>query len=180
MKKNYRFIHIPKCGGSTFKVNFINKGIHFPMDHLTCFKEGDKHITILRNPIDQVMSRFRSQTETIDEPFVNWFEKESTHNMQTKHLKLRVLNNDPTFKYVCPITEIEVNNIIQILKKEFYKVMVTEKLNRQMPLLLKKMKVPLSEKHCNRSKKQYKPTTEEKNLIREKCALDFKLYNAFK
>ena len=58
--------------------------------------------------------------------------------------------------------------------------MTTEKLSKQMPYLLKKMKVKLTERHCNVSKKKYKPTTEDKQLIREKCALDFKLYNAFK
>jgi len=180
MKSNWRYLHIPKTGGSSFKVNFINQNIHFPMDHLTLYDEKDKCITIIRNPIDQVISRFRSQTEGIEVQFKSWFESESTQNMQTKHLKLRVLDKDPTFKYICQVTKEDVDKIIKILKKDFFKVMVTEKLNRQMPLLLKKMKVRLSEKHCNISKKKYKPTTEEKNLIREKCALDFKLYNAFK
>ena len=174
MKKNYRYIHIPKTGGSTFKVNFINQNIHFPMDHLTCYDEKDKCITILRNPIDQVMSRFRSQTEGIESSFSAWF-SESAQNMQSKHLKLRVLEKDPMFKYVCSISKEEVDQIIQILKKDFFKVMTTEKLSKQMPYLLKKMKVKLTERHCNISKKKYKPTTEDKQLIREKCALDFKL-----
>ena len=174
----YRFIHIPKTGGSTFKVNLINAKQFFPMDHLTCYDEKDKNIVILRNPIDQVISRYKSQTETTNETFEQWFD-DKAYNMQTKHLKLRLLKKDPTFKYLCPIDEKEVKEIHKILKK-FYYVMLTERLSKQMPYLLKKMKIKVTEKRCNVSKKKYKPTNEEKEIIKEKCSMDFILYNLWK
>jgi len=176
--KKFRYIHIPKTGGSTFKVNFINAKIPFPMDHLTCYDENDACITILRNPIDQVISRFKSQTEGISVPFKDWFE-ESAQNMQTKHLKLRLLLKDPTYKYKCEVTKEDVKEIKKILDT-FYCVMLTEDMEEKLPLLLKKMKVKYTEKHCNISKKKYIPTSENKKLIREKCDMDFKLYRLYR
>ena len=169
----FRFIHIPKTGGTTFRVNLLNAHKAILMGHEVNYAKLDKNITIIRNPIDQTCSMYKEQTEKIDFAFADWF-IEKNWNFQTKWLMDKLLG----VKEVIPTQE-HLEKIKKILDG-FYAVLLTENLETDLKPLLKELGVELTLERSNATKKDFKPSESDCELIREKSNLDFELYEYIK
>ena len=144
-----KLLHIPKTGGTSLLVAGV------PGGHHVSYLNGNKYITLIRDPVAWSVSYFSEQTEKETCNMSRWL-REEYFNFQTKWLAKKILNEDIVDKKI-------LNKIIKILKKDFI-VIPTENIGNHFKL------------HLNKARKSYTPTGEEIELIKEENKLDQELY----
>jgi len=151
---DYLLIHVPKTGGTSLLVSGIPGGHHVRYSPNSQFK----YLTIVRNPVDRTISHFSEINEKnsnrIDLGFIKKYS-----NFQTNWL-IDKLNVD------------SLDKVIEILKKEFI-VLTTNNLTNKVKDL------GFNIKKLNTTRREYKITNSEMNLIKKYNELDFKLFNLF-
>ena len=169
--ERYNFLHIPKTGGSTLRMNIKNQKVDFTIDmnHETKYKKGNRNITFIRHPINRTISHFSEMNNNTKEglSFKNWFD-ERYFNFQTKWLLNQVLNTTLLTKGTF--------NWLKNVLSDFYFIGTTENLETDLNVLFKKMGVERIYPNTNITKLRYEPSKEEKKLILSKNDYDLKLY----
>ena len=196
MKKYlYIMLHIPKTGGTSFKVTvqernkFNENPTNVNVRHDNTMKTHEKYnsdntefryITFIRHPIDRSLSHFKMNTESNNVFFESWFEPR-WHNFTTKFLVKNLLCKNINVNNYEP-TEEDIENIKLTLKKRMWKVVLTEDLDEELPKLLNEIGVePIKQyHHTNKTKKFYELNSKEKQLILDKSKFDLEIYEYIK